>query len=196
MNDITPEAVYLIRKGGAWYRHNSAGYTISAIQAGRYTRECAEEITHPNGPDGPRDNMSFIHEDDLDDLDWAAYKTLSARVVELEAAKWHVQHTDTMNEAVGLHMANDELIARVAELEAASAWQPIETAPRNVDVLLYCPDMGCPTNRERIELGMASSGWSTAEVSTISHHSWATKWQPLPKTCDTLPHTHTPSDMA
>lgn len=50
---------YLIRKSGAWYRPNSAGYTNNIAEAGRYTLAEAIAITHPNGPDGPRDNMSY-----------------------------------------------------------------------------------------------------------------------------------------
>ena len=50
---------YLIRKSGAWYRPNSAGYTNNIAEAGRYTMAEAEAITHPNGPDGPRDHMSY-----------------------------------------------------------------------------------------------------------------------------------------
>lgn len=53
------ETQYLIRKSGAWYRPNSAGYTNNIAEAGRYTLTQAEAITHPNGPDGPRDNMSY-----------------------------------------------------------------------------------------------------------------------------------------
>lgn len=53
------ETQYLIRKSGAWYRPNSAGYTNNIAEAGRYTLTEAEAITHPNGPDGPRDNMSY-----------------------------------------------------------------------------------------------------------------------------------------
>lgn len=66
------ERKYLIRKQGCYYRPNERGYTTSAIQAGRYTRDDAEKITHPNGKDGPRDGMSVIHEDELlgnDDVD-------------------------------------------------------------------------------------------------------------------------------
>ena len=59
-------------------------------------------------------------------------------------------------------------------------WQPIETAPHGVDVLLYCPERGT-SNPRRIELGKASMGWKTAAYSTVSRHSWATMWQPLPE---------------
>lgn len=65
---------YLIRKHGGYYRPNSQGYTTSAILAGRYTREEADSESHPNGPDGPRDGMTFIHEDDVRDEDWLAYR--------------------------------------------------------------------------------------------------------------------------
>ena len=74
--------------------------------------------------------------------------------------------------------------AAEAERDAAVArampeWQPIETAPHDVLVLLYCPDRG-PANTERIELGYASHGSRNAVSSSISRHAWATMWQPLP----------------
>ena len=77
---IGPERKYIIRKQGCYYRPNERGYTTSAIQAGRYTRDEAEKITHPNGKDGPRDGMSVIHEDELlgIDEDWTAYSALLA----------------------------------------------------------------------------------------------------------------------
>ncbi len=90
MTDISKEAVerpaYLIRKSGAYYRPNSQGYTNSAIQAGRYTLDEALDISHPNGPKGPRDNMTFIHEDEVGCEDWTAYRAQAVRIAELEAA--------------------------------------------------------------------------------------------------------------
>lgn len=71
---------YLIVKRGYYYRPNEQGYTSSAIQAGRYTLTEAEKITHPNGVDGPRDGMTFIHEDEVNDEDWKAYATLRAQL--------------------------------------------------------------------------------------------------------------------
>lgn len=59
LDGVTPR--YLIRKYGAFYRPDERGYTGSAIQAGRYTLVDAEKTTHPNGDDGPRDGMSFVH---------------------------------------------------------------------------------------------------------------------------------------
>lgn len=76
---------YLIRKYGGWYKPNSQGYTGSAILAGRYTLAEAEDITHPNGPNGHRDGMTFIHEDDLQDDDWKAYAKVIAALEAAEA---------------------------------------------------------------------------------------------------------------
>lgn len=57
------EARYLIRKGGAYYRPNAQGYTYVKAEAGRYTLDQAISHSHPNGPDGPRDGITY----DLDD---------------------------------------------------------------------------------------------------------------------------------
>lgn len=89
---MSERARFLIRKGGAYYRPNCQGYTLSAIMAGRYTMEDAEKITHPNGPDGPRDGMSFIAEHLVVDEDWKAYQELAAQ---LSAAQKEV---DTLRE--------------------------------------------------------------------------------------------------
>jgi len=62
MND-KPE--YLIRKGAYWYRPNCQGYTTDPADAGRYTRSEAELYTHPNGPSGPRDGLSYVHESEV-----------------------------------------------------------------------------------------------------------------------------------
>ena len=119
MTDPTPtraevEApVYLISKAGAYYRPNSCGYTISAIQAGRYTLSQAEKFTHPNGPDGPRDDMNYIHEDNVRDDDWRAFKALRERA---EAAEQRV------NELEGLCMQLEaEAGNAAAQLAAALA---------------------------------------------------------------------------
>lgn len=80
-------AVYLIRKHGLWYRPNECGYTGSAIQAGRYTKEDAENITHPNGKDGPRDGMSYVHEDAVIDGDWIAHRDLIAALRRVTAER-------------------------------------------------------------------------------------------------------------
>lgn len=79
------ERCYLIRKQGSWYRPNAKGYTSSAIQAGRYTLAEAERHTHPNGKDGPRDGMDYLHEDDVADPDWQAYRAQVATITALQA---------------------------------------------------------------------------------------------------------------
>jgi hypothetical protein len=63
-------------------------------------------------------------------------------------------------------------LATLDAVIARMGWQPIETAPAKVSVLLYCPERGI-TNNERIELGWADSG-------SGSYHAWATHWMHLP----------------
>lgn len=57
--------------------------------------------------------------------------------------------------------------------QEASGWQPIETAPADADVLLFCPRRH-ETNPARIELRQARN------TRGGSHHAWATHWMPLP----------------
>ncbi len=65
----------------------------------------------------------------------------------------------------------------IAELEEARKWQPIETAPVNTEVLLYCP-YRCVSNTERIEVSFYRFG---GDGGSVSQHPWATHWQPLPE---------------
>jgi len=59
--DAGPEdQMYLICKHGGYYRPNAQGYTSDPAQAGRYTLEEAISHSHPNGPNGPRDGMTYI----------------------------------------------------------------------------------------------------------------------------------------
>lgn len=55
---------------------------------------------------------------------------------------------------------------------AAAKWLPIETAPSDTTVLLFCPTRHF-TNVQRVEVGVA-------HASNGSHHAWATHWMPLP----------------
>ena len=80
-------------------------------------------------------------------------------------------------EATSLAVANAQERSRAAL--AAETWRPIESAPHNEQVLLYCPERGI-TNHERIELGFASHGRRVGATSSFSRHSWATHWMPLP----------------
>lgn len=57
---------YLIHKSGrGWYRPGAKGYTLNADEAGRFTHSEAKRWTHPNGPEGPRDGLTFKHESDV-----------------------------------------------------------------------------------------------------------------------------------
>ena len=53
------KSAYLIRKNGYYYRPKAQGYTSSRLGAGRYTLEEAIRHSHPNGPDGPRDGITY-----------------------------------------------------------------------------------------------------------------------------------------
>lgn len=78
-----------------------------------------------------------------------------------------------------------DLLRRAAAM-LRETWQPIETAPVNTEVLLFCPDRGL-SNPQRIELGMASHGWRNAVCNNMSFHSWATHWMPLPSPPEPTP---------
>ena len=54
-----------------------------------------------------------------------------------------------------------------------SQWQPIETAPSDIQILLYSP-WSHATNPGRIETGIYHNSRGG------SWHSWATHWMPLP----------------
>lgn len=76
-----------------------------------------------------------------------------------------------------LFAAAPALLAEVIERrarDAAVAWQPIETAPSDVPLLLFCPDRGA-ANPERIELREFRNTRGGHE------HAWATHWMPLPE---------------
>ena len=54
-----------------------------------------------------------------------------------------------------------------------SEWRPVESAPPDVPLLLYCPDRG-PTNPERVE----ATEFRNTRAGT--QHAWATHWMPIP----------------
>ncbi len=90
---------------------------------------------------------------------------------------------DFLTKDLDLRAAPDWMIER-ARAFRDGGWEGIETAPHGKQVLLFCPDRGCPSNRERIELDYASQGSSVTtqagRISNISAHAWATHWRPLP----------------
>lgn len=82
-----PEHGYLICKYGMLYRPDSCGYTSAKSEAGRYSLNEAIDITHPNGPDGPRDGMTYIHETDVPDARTEPSDAKDKRIAELEAER-------------------------------------------------------------------------------------------------------------
>lgn len=69
-------------------------------------------------------------------------------------------------------------IAREAlTVDESVAWLTIDSAPHDRDVLL---GWRLSSGEWTCEVRPYSTGWRINGVSTISHHSWATHWQPLP----------------
>jgi hypothetical protein len=113
---VAQPAVYLIFKQGAYYRPNSQGYTTSAIQAGRYTLADAISITHPNGLDGPRDGMSYLHEGEVIDRDWQAYQAQAAEIMNLSDALEDERLQGAIAFSAGYEAAEAAQAAEIARL--------------------------------------------------------------------------------
>lgn len=56
----------------------------------------------------------------------------------------------------------------------APQWQPIETAPSDVEVLMFCPTRHV-SNMERVEVGVYHN------TKGGTYNQWATHWMPLPE---------------
>ena len=97
---------------------------------------------------------------------------LSRRITDLAA---RCEERGVMTQADAYRICGDQIECLIADAQPApDLWQPIETAPVGEEVLLYCPDRGVESNRERIEL-------DCAHTSSGSHHSWATHWRSVPQ---------------
>lgn len=108
------------------------------------------------------------------------------RVVQA-AREWRLNEWGTVTtDTIERNRTNDgfpddvqlELIRAVdalpADMTSGDGWRPIEEAPVDTPVWLYCPHREPITNPERIEYGVA-------HTSTGLHHAWATLWQPAIK---------------
>jgi len=114
-----PEDGYLIRKSGVFYRPDSCGYTRAKAEAGRYSLKDAIDITHPNGPDGPRDNMRYIHESEVLDPRADLSDAKDKRIAELEALVHKLASDPDYTAAYAAGVADQK--ATLAELEAKLA---------------------------------------------------------------------------
>lgn len=75
--------IYKARRG--WYRPSARGYTSRVAEAGRYSREDALSYSHPNGLDGPRDEITIRHEREFPELPADASAALDRRLREARA---------------------------------------------------------------------------------------------------------------
>lgn len=115
---------------------------------------------------------------ELEKSDSETIKALSAKVASLSAHETCACSIDTP-EDVCMHHSPEvmRLRARVAELEAARQWQPIESCPLDTQVLLLVngtlPDIGY----------RRSYGWSLRGCFefTGTEGYYPTHWQPLPE---------------
>ena len=100
------------------------------------------------------------------------------RALFLQARKAYHQRWLAAETFTGWDYGAAEMVEAIAtarrEERERRAWQPIETAPVDKSVLLYCPEREPISNRERIEMDYA-------HTSHGSHHAWATHWMPLPE---------------
>ena len=112
---VTPDE-YLIRKGGAYYRPNAAGYTMNVAEAGRYSLEDAIRHSHPNGPDGPRDGIDYMpappacHQSGRTGAGEALDKRIFLTCVSGDGPTPYLKvHFNTLADA---HAAHDQLLGR------------------------------------------------------------------------------------
>ena len=73
------ERGWLICKYGLYYAPNSQGYTGIRDKAGRYTEAEAIAAACPNGPNGPREGMDYIHESNAPEFSPKCFDDLKAK---------------------------------------------------------------------------------------------------------------------
>lgn len=130
--------IYKARRG--WYRPSARGYTSRVAEAGRYSREDALSYSHPNGWDGPRDEITIRHESEFPELPADAAAALDRRLREarvygmreaaricataeqetkpgaaIEATIFHLGFTE------GRKVCERAILARAAEIEEGRA---------------------------------------------------------------------------
>jgi hypothetical protein len=63
---MTHSGGYLIFKAGrGYYRAEAKGYTLDVDEAGRFSHADAVAYSHPNGPKGPRDGITYRHQSEV-----------------------------------------------------------------------------------------------------------------------------------
>ena len=102
---------WLIHKAGrGWYRPNAKGYTGCLAEAGRYSREDALLYSHPNGLDGPRDNITIKHESEATTTRSDLCASGQVRVVAQAALASRAAHPPQLSEMIAaVERAFDEI---------------------------------------------------------------------------------------
>lgn len=172
----TPERpAYLIRKRGAYYRPNAQGYTTSVSEAGRYTLADAVRHSHPNGPDGPRDGITYVHEDEvtggtttpetLPDLKTCPFCG-EGLVISRSRLAAHRQHSECLLKANAVDIDNPDQVAawnRRASNSPAPAMDGLLEAVRAADTFfrVAMPKMNVGASALDAE---AIAAWNAAEI--------------------------------
>ena len=102
---------WLIHKAGrGWYRPNAKGYTGCIAEAGRYSHEDALAYSHPNGLDGPRDNITIKHESEATTTSSDLCTSGQVRVVAQAALASRAAHPPQLSEMIAaVERAFDEI---------------------------------------------------------------------------------------
>jgi len=134
MTDISPEAaqLFLILKRDLYEMPNHFGYTGIKDNAGRYTLEEVAMSMPPDKYFPTNEHVYFIKEEDAPEYTHACY--WDVREIHLkkkllaQAKRIEFLHMERTNLIKTKRMQLAERDKRIAELEAASEWQDVETA--------------------------------------------------------------------
>jgi len=173
------ESQYLIRKGGYYYRPNCQGYTTNIAEAGRYTLAEAIKESHPNGPDGPRDGMSYEVAPPI-----VSDSTGDALRGEIERLLGVYSHNLAMNVCGGYEngkMIRDSFVDDLVALasEPVAGWLSMVSAPRDGTRILVCWD-GDENLSPHVELGKFKSGLGWCNTYGKSFHGEPDRYMELP----------------
>lgn len=122
---MTHEHGYIIYKAGrGFYRPNACGYTLHTADAGRYSLQDAISHTHPNGPDGPRDGMTYKHESEYAD------GTSCEKDLQIEELRRTVAMLKRGQEEIGKELADARALIDTLQAENNGLKYAIDTTAR------------------------------------------------------------------
>lgn len=206
---MSEEALYVICKYGGYYRPNAAGYTNNIAEAGRYTLEEAIRHSHPNGPDGPRDGITYEpaptppspHREPIEadreaiQADYVAASELMGRLEDAGMAfsmgqkEWRTMVNTFRNHRLAFSTpAASDHIADAGKMVTPAAsdvegWKPIATAPKDgTAFFVKGRDWGNPNGRLHYNYAAWSEGaWRPVDDES-QELAYLTDWLATPST--------------